>query len=84
MQMNTEDPLEESMATYSGILGWRISLDRGAWQAIVHGGHKESDTTERLDNNKPLDTILIITVNRALSLETEVTVRRPGSATYSP
>ena len=21
---------------------------RGAWQAIVHGGHKESDTTERL------------------------------------
>ena len=20
--------------------------DKGAWQAIVHGGHKESDTTE--------------------------------------
>ena len=24
------------------------STDRGAWQATVHGGHKESDTTERL------------------------------------
>ena len=32
-----EDPLEESMATYSSILAWRIPMDRGAWQAIVHG-----------------------------------------------
>ena len=23
-------------------------MARGAWQGIVHGGHKESDTTERL------------------------------------
>ena len=23
-------------------------MDRGAWGATVHGGHKESDTTERL------------------------------------
>ena len=23
-------------------------VDRGAWWATVHGGHKESDTTERL------------------------------------
>ena len=23
-------------------------LDRGAWRATVHGGHKESDTTEQL------------------------------------
>ena len=23
------------------------SMDRGAWWARVHGGHKESDTTER-------------------------------------
>ena len=22
------------------------SMERGAWQATVHGGHKESDTTE--------------------------------------
>ena len=32
-----EDPLEEGMATHSSILAWRISMDRGAWWAIVHG-----------------------------------------------
>ena len=32
-----EDPLEESMATYSNNLAWRIPMDRGTWQAIVHG-----------------------------------------------
>ena len=25
------------MATHSSILAWRISMDRGAWQATVHG-----------------------------------------------
>ena len=30
-------PLEEGMATHSSILAWRISMDRGAWQAAVHG-----------------------------------------------
>ena len=32
-----EDPLEEGMATDSSILAWRISMDRGAWWATVHG-----------------------------------------------
>ena len=32
-----ENPLEEEMATYSIILAWRIPMDRGAWQATVHG-----------------------------------------------
>ena len=27
-----EYPLEESMATHSSVLPWRISMDRGAWQ----------------------------------------------------
>ena len=31
-----EDPLEEGMETHSSILAWRICMDRGAWQAIVH------------------------------------------------
>ena len=31
-----EDPLEEGMATHSGILAWRIPMDRGAWWATVH------------------------------------------------
>ena len=25
--------------------------DRGAWRATVHGGHKESDTTDGLNSN---------------------------------
>ena len=32
-----DDPLEEGMATHSSILAWRIPMDRGAWQATVHG-----------------------------------------------
>ena len=32
-----EDPLEESMATHSSILAWRIPKDRGAWGTTVHG-----------------------------------------------
>ena len=32
-----EDPLEEGMANHSNILAWRIPMDRGAWQATVHG-----------------------------------------------
>ena len=35
--LDEEDPLEESMATHSSILAWRIPMDRGAWQATVHG-----------------------------------------------
>ena len=34
--LGQEDPLEEGMATHSIILPWRIPMDRGAWQAIVH------------------------------------------------
>ena len=34
--LSQEDPLEESMATHSSILAWRIPMDRGAWQAIVY------------------------------------------------
>ena len=32
-----EDPLEESMATHSSILTWKIPVDRGACRATVHG-----------------------------------------------
>ena len=40
-----EDPLENEMATHSSILAWRIPMDRGAWQATVHGV-SESDIIE--------------------------------------
>ena len=32
-----KDPREEDMATQSSVLAWRIPMDRGAWQAAVHG-----------------------------------------------
>ena len=35
--LDWEDPLEEGMATHSGILAWRILKDRGAPRATVHG-----------------------------------------------
>ena len=35
--LGQEDPLEEVMATHSSILAWTITVDRGAWQATVHG-----------------------------------------------
>ena len=34
------------MANHSSILAWENPMDRGAWWATVHGGCKESDTTE--------------------------------------
>ena len=35
-----EDPLEEGIATHSGILALRIPVDRGVWRAVVHGAAK--------------------------------------------
>ena len=32
-------------------LGRSLIKDRETWHAAVHGGHKESDMTERLNNN---------------------------------
>ena len=45
--LDWEDPLEEDIAAHSSILAWRISTDRGAWWATVHGV-SELDTTEQL------------------------------------
>ena len=42
-----KNPLEKGMATHSSNLAWRIPMDRGAWQAIVHGV-TESDMIEQL------------------------------------
>jgi len=38
--LGREDALEEGMATHSSVLAWRIPMDRGAWQATVHGAAK--------------------------------------------
>ena len=38
--LGREDSLEEEMATHSRILAWKNPMERGAWQAIVHGAAK--------------------------------------------
>ena len=35
--LDWEDTLEEGIATHSSILAWRIPMEKGAWQATVHG-----------------------------------------------
>ena len=35
--LGQEDPLEKEMATHSSTLAWKNPMDRGAWQATVHG-----------------------------------------------
>ena len=42
-----EDLLEEGMEAHSRIRAWRIPMNRGAWQATVHGV-AESDLTQLL------------------------------------
>ena len=38
--LSQEDPREEGMQTHASTLAWRIPMDRGAWQAIVHRSHR--------------------------------------------
>ena len=47
LTLGREDPLEKGMATHSSILAW-TSMDRGAWQATVHGVAK---SWTQLNNN---------------------------------
>ena len=37
LSLDEEDPLEKRMPTHSSILCLGNPMDRGAWQAIVHG-----------------------------------------------
>ena len=52
--LGCKDPLEEGMATHSGILACRIPMDRRAWHATVHGVTKSQNTTERLSTQHTL------------------------------
>ena len=49
-----EDPLEKGMAAHSSALPWRTALDRGAWEATVHGVTK---SRTRLSNQAQLSAV---------------------------
>lgn len=43
-----EDPLKKAMATLLQYSCLENLMDKRTWQATVHGGHKELDTTEQI------------------------------------
>ena len=56
--LGREDPLEEEMATHSSILAWRIPMDRGAWQATVHGVTKgQTQLSDYAQHTAPFQSI---------------------------
>ena len=74
-----EDVLEKGMTTSFSTLAWKNSMDRGVWQATVHGV-AESDTAERL-------TLLLFSLHGSSSvrfLRKLHTVFRNGSLIYLP
>ena len=52
--LGREDPLERQTAIHSSILAWRIPMDRGVWQATVHGVTK-LDMTEATEHTRTYD-----------------------------
>ena len=78
--LGREDPLEEEMAMPSGILACEISMDRGAWQAIVQGVTK-SET--QLSNQTTATTTLTHAYSEVKSLSRVfVTPLTPGSSVH--
>ena len=45
--LGPENPLEKKMANHRNNLALRIFMDRGAWEAAVHGVTKELDMTKQ-------------------------------------
>ena len=95
LSLGGEDPLEEEMATHSSILLENCPeelssivlenpMDRGAWWAIVHGGRKKSDLTERLSTHAPLMWCCNVSCGYKLSCDGHLHDTLPISNGYSP
>ena len=79
------------MATHSGILPWRIPIDRGAWQATVHGvtrvGHdlvtKPPPNLERMKSAQRSEWLLnTINIQRMNSKRKNVDQRKQKGQQY--
>ena len=73
--LGQEDPLEKGMATYCGILAWRIpwTEEPGVLQPM---GSPKSDTTQRLNNNDRSDTLWTMDLVESKSDEKDADVER--------
>ena len=54
-----EDPLEKEMATHSSVLARKYPMDRGVWQAVVHGVAKSQTRLEQLSRSRMKENISI-------------------------
>ena len=52
-----DSSLEKGIAKHSSILAWRIPWTEEPGKLQSMGGHKESDTTERLTHNLPKEVL---------------------------
>ena len=58
------------MATHSSILAWKIPVDRGAWQATVHGIVKsQTYLSDLAQHNIPLYICTITSLSIHLSMD---------------
>ena len=90
--LRQEDHLEKGMATHSSILACKNPMDRGAWQATVHGVAKSQT---QLSTHIPTSLIQIITqtyncvnlTDKSLVLKTwlwsQIWVQDPASSFHS-
>ena len=62
-----ENPLQEGMVTHFSLLAWRIPMDRGAWQATIHGLSKSE--TRLSDQAQHIQTDTCLHLMTALFLE---------------
>ena len=57
-----DDPLEEGMTNHASIPAWRIPMDRGAWEATVHGVAKSQTGLSKEAQHSTQDPITIFLI----------------------